>query len=68
MYNKEQSRRDDLESFGYVLIYFLKGSLPWQGLKISKEENRYLKIYEKKKGTSPEELCEGVPGKIFIKS
>lgn len=60
----EQSRRDDLEAIGYVLMYFLKGSLPWQGLKVDKKEDRYKKIYEKKKSTPPEELCQGFPSEF----
>ena len=57
----EQSRRDDLESTAYVLLYFLRGSLPWQGLKIKAKENRYKKILAKKKEISSEELCETFP-------
>ncbi|MCQ2818356.1 MAG: casein kinase 1 family protein [archaeon] len=57
----EQGRRDDVEAIGYVLMYFLRGSLPWQGLKINKKEDRYQKIYEKKKSTTAEELCQGFP-------
>ena len=57
----EQSRRDDLESVGYVLLYFLRGSLPWQGLKVKAKEERYKKILEKKKETTSEELCRGFP-------
>lgn len=62
----EQSRRDDLEAIGYVLLYFLRGSLPWQGLKINKNEDRYRKIYEKKQETSAEELCDGFSRKYLI--
>ena len=57
----EQSRRDDLESVSYVLMYFLRGNLPWQGLKVKVKEERYQKILEKKKETSSEELCKGFP-------
>ena len=54
-----QSRRDDLESVGYVLLYFLKGKLPWQGIPAKNKEERYRKIMDKKKSIKPEELCYG---------
>ena len=57
----EQSRRDDLESVGYIIMYFIRGSLPWQGLKVNKKEDRYKKICDKKKSTSAKDLCCGFP-------
>ncbi len=57
----EQSRRDDLEALCYVLIYFLKGELPWQGIQVDRKEDRYKKIYEIKKDMKEEEICSGIP-------
>ena len=57
----EQSRRDDLESAGYVLMYFLRGSLPWQGIPGKNKDERYKKILQKKEGTSAHELCKDFP-------
>jgi len=56
----EQSRRDDLEGLGYVLIYFLRGGLPWQNVNCSRRRRRKV-IGDAKKGVSLEQLCEGIP-------
>ncbi|OMJ78735.1 hypothetical protein SteCoe_21377 [Stentor coeruleus] len=57
----EQSRRDDLEGLAYVFLYFLKGSLPWQGLPARDKKEKYEKIMERKINTSVEALCRTFP-------
>ncbi|CAK57370.1 unnamed protein product (macronuclear) [Paramecium tetraurelia] len=57
----EQSRRDDLESLGYVLMYLLRGQLPWQNMKGINQKEKYQRIMEKKVETSSDVLCKGFP-------
>jgi casein kinase I family protein HRR25 len=62
----EQARRDDLESLAYVLMYFLRGALPWQGLKAATKKQKYDRIMEKKMTTPTDILCRGFPNEFGI--
>ena len=60
----EQSRRDDLESIGHVILYLLKGSLPWQGLPGRSKNEKYAAIKKKKIETDLNLLCKGIPSEF----
>lgn len=60
----EQSRRDDLESLGYVWLYLLRGDLPWMGIKGKDRKQKYDRICEVKARTTFEELCAGFPNEF----
>ena len=62
----EHSRRDELESLGYIFIYFLKGKLPWQNIKVKDKEEKFKKILQKKLEISSNELCLGIPKEFDI--
>jgi len=55
-----------MESLGYVLMYFMRGSLPWQGLKAATKRQKYERISEKKMSTPIEELCKSFPCKLCL--
>lgn len=57
----EPSRRDDLEAIAYMLVYLLKGSLPWQSVKASTKKEKYDAILQKKLDTPSDVLCSGIP-------
>ena len=60
----EQYKKYDLESLAYMMIYFIKGELPWQNLKAKSKKEKYSKIYQKKKQTVNSELCNFLPDEI----
>ena len=60
-FGREQSRRDDMEALGNVFMYFLRGSLPWQGLKARDNREKYERIGQKKQTIKIDELCAGFP-------
>lgn len=62
----EQSRKDDLESLVYMLVYLYKGKLPWSDIKISDKRKRYKKIYKEKLKYTAEELCEKMPREYTV--
>lgn len=66
----EQSRRDDLESLAYVLVYLIEGQLPWQNIVVPshiKDSKRYKnqRIMEIKQSTSVDTLCRNVPAPVY---
>lgn len=62
----EQSRRDDLESLGYVVMYFLRGNLPWQGVTADNKDEKYERIRDIKARTSIAELCRDFPTEFML--
>ena len=57
----EQSRRDDIESIGYMMIYLMKGHLPWQGMINSNPKKKYDSIKKLKMELKLTDLCHGLP-------
>jgi serine/threonine protein kinase len=67
---REPSRRDDLEASGHMLMYLLRGSLPWSGMRAKSMEDQHFKVGQKKKAIPLEELCKGFPDafRIFLQT
>ena len=63
---EKQSRRDDLESIGYILVRFLKGKLPWEKIKEENKTERNQKIYQSKMRNPPQILCDGLPDEFRV--
>ena len=57
----EQCKKDDLESLAYIMVYFIKGELPWQNIKAKSRKEKYSKIYQMKRKTVPDELTKFLP-------
>ncbi|KAI8043227.1 hypothetical protein M5D96_004554 [Drosophila gunungcola] len=62
----EQSRRDDMESLCYCVMYFNLGKLPWQGITAANKKQKYEKILAKKSSVTIAELCKGFPSEFAL--
>ena len=58
------SPQEDLESLGYMIVYLLRGNLPWEGIRADTEDEEEAMILERKRTITPEELCEGLPDEL----
>ena len=58
------SRRDDLEAAAYVIIYLMRGGLPWENIEVRNKYEKYRKIYRLKVLYTPEKLCENLPKEV----
>ncbi|KAH7643773.1 gilgamesh-like protein [Dermatophagoides farinae] len=65
-FGREQSRRDDLEALVYMLIYFYKGRLPWQGIVANSIIERYRLIAQCKMNTPITTLCSDMPEEFTL--
>ena len=65
-YVKDQSCRDDMESLGYLLLYLIRGSLPWQQIEATTEEQKLELIRNTKETISTEALCDGLPNEFAV--
>lgn len=62
----EQTKKDDLESLAYIIIYFIKGELPWQNVKANSKKEKYNKVYQLKKHNVPNGICQFLPEDIKL--
>jgi hypothetical protein len=58
----QQTRRDDLESLAYVLVYLSRGDLPWQGIQAKTIQEKLEKVMKIKIETTLDNLCKQIPG------
>jgi serine/threonine protein kinase len=61
----QQYKKDDLESLVYMMVYFIRGELPWQNIKAKSRKEKYTKIYNMKKNSIKGELFEFFPEEII---
>jgi casein kinase 1 len=62
----EQSRKDDLEALGYILVYFFKGKLPWQSIRHKDKKEKYKLIGEMKASLTEEDICKNMPKEFTV--